>query len=44
MRLAYLDVVQIARQWPPASVHVPLVQFRLWALNYTLPYIPPGLP
>lgn len=44
MRLAYLGVLQIARQLPRASVHVPLVLFRLWTLNYTLPYIPPGLP
>ena len=26
------------------AVHVPVVLFLVWALNYTLPYIPPALP
>jgi hypothetical protein len=25
-------------------VHVPLVLFLVWALNYTLQYVPPALP
>jgi hypothetical protein len=25
-------------------VHVPLVLFLVWALNYTLPYVAPVLP